>query len=138
MNEHSDDDLLAAHIGRALRPAPLPGDLRHRLASPPARSRRILPIRFWAPAAGLAAAIVCLCFLWPERKGPSTTVSVQRRDSTLIGSKSLAFVRQDGRWWEIVERRWRDEENLLHSASPLVVVHQAERREIVPVPVQFD
>jgi DNA-directed RNA polymerase specialized sigma24 family protein len=61
-----------------------------------------------------------------------------RREQTTLREESLALVRQDGRWWEIVERRWRDEENPLNSASPLVVMHRAERREIVPVPVQFD
>lgn len=133
--ETEDDAFLTRQL-RALRPAELPGELREQMSHPPSRDRR-LPGRVWLRMTlAAAAAVVIGVFLTPG--SGVDPVSVSRRDSTLLGSTSLEVVERDGRLWEVVEQLWRDEESLLCTTTPVVVHHQADRREIVARPVHFD
>lgn len=120
----------------SLRPAELPVELRLRMSHPPARDRH-RPARVWLPLS-LAAAAAAAIGVFLAVFASDVSVSVSRRDSTLLGSTPLAVVERDGRLWEVVEQRWRDEVSLLSTATPVVVHHLADRREIVARPVHFD
>lgn len=137
MKHETEGDEEALLIGRlrGLRPAPLPAEVREQMRQAPARDRHPAVVRWWAPLAAAAGATILLFAFHTVEDRP---VSVSRRDSTLLGSTPLAIVERDGRFWEVVEQVWRDEESLFCSTTPVLVRHEANRREIITRPVHFD
>lgn len=143
MKDHDLEDLL-----RSLKPSPLPNDLKTRLAPEPIRPRQS---GRWRTVAIAAAAVVAIglfstaVFLKPEQQAgaevaviePEAPVSVLRKDSTLLNSRTLAIKEIKGQLWEISEEEWRDHTLALCSVGPTELNSTVIRREVVCSPVEF-
>ena len=130
MNDHE----LEEHI-RNLRPAPLPDNLKERLRSepqsvePPSGTGINRQKVVWAMAACLVG--VAVAWFLVSRDGgylpgtpiveTSPPISVLKEESTLVSTRSLETREHDGRLWELVEERWRDEQVAMCSTTPVTV-----------------
>lgn len=143
MKDQDLEDLI-----RSLKPSPLPDDLKTRLAPEPIRPRQS---RRWRTVAIAAAAVVAIglfstvVFLKPKQQAgagvaviePEAPVSVLRKDSTLLNSRTLAIKEIEGQLWEISEEEWRDHTLALCSVGPTELNSTVIRREVVCSPVEF-
>lgn len=135
-----DDDHFIEML-KQMRIAPMPADLKARLAEEPRTGRRgPRSSLFWAP--GLAAA-ACVCFLIsrspsdpPSFEDPSI-VNLLQYDTTLISSETIEITEDEGHFHEVVEREWRDELSARSLGSPLAADAVVVRRERVRVPIHF-
>jgi len=127
---------------RTLSPGNLPDDLQLRLIDEPVSSRprpwfgKLLA--FGTPLA--AAAALVLMFRQSSTTTPASVppVTVHHIDSELIRSTRLGVVEEDGRFYQVEERIWRDDESAVCSGTPVSINLGADRRELVYQPVQFD
>lgn len=137
MNPSSDLENLL----RSLTPGELPDDLRERLIDGPANPRTPKPLRRWFLRIGapLAAAATLAVMIRPSRPpAPAPPVSVHHIDSELIRSTRLGVVEENGRFYQVEERVWRDDESAVCSGTPVRINLGADRRELVYQPVRFD
>ena len=135
-----DDDHFIEML-KQMRIAPMPADLKDRLAEEPRTGRRGLRSPFvWVPA---LAAAACVCFLIARSPSGAPTVNdpavvnLLQYDSTLLSSETVEITEDDGVFHEIVEREWRDELSARSSGSPLAADAVVVRRERVRVPIHF-
>ena len=134
---------------RELRPAPAPADLMARLsaANPdaPAKPRPKVVPAFIAWVGGIAAAAACVALIHMRGGGSDTPpdpvadapLHIIQKDSTLLGTRTLAITEHGGQLWEISEQEWRDDTIALCSTSPVELHSAVTRREIVCAPVEF-
>lgn len=140
-----NDDQLTEQF-RKLRPAPLPRDLQERLAAEPevlATSSRS-PRLWWAAAATIALLAVALTVLLnPHETAPLTEeaeelpISIVSKESTLLGTRTLAQQEHEGQLWELIEEQWRDDTVAICSATTAKVRSSIVRPEVRWVPVVF-
>lgn len=140
----NDNDL--ENLIRSLKPSPLPGDLKARMSAEPMRpkvtgARRQLFIA--AAAAVLVGVITVTTFMRPDRPAETVSsdlespVSVIKKDSTLLNSRTLAIKEHNGQLWEVSEEEWQDDTLALCSVGPTKLNSTVIRREVVCSPVEF-
>lgn len=161
MNDQELENLL-----NDLKPAPLPDDLRFRLAAEPGRTRPSRRRQVLVLVSGLAAAVTVflgmMILLSPQQEAvvtapdqpaspasgsPTVTgevvgtadrpVRVVKKDSFLLNSRLLAIEEYEGELWEISEEEWRDDTLVLYSAGPSKLNSTVIRREVVCSPLTF-
>ena len=135
-----DDDHFIDML-KQMRIAPMPADLKDRLAEEPRTGRGGLRSRLlWAPGLAAAAAV---CFLItrspsePPLVEDPAIVNLLQYDTTLISSETIEITEDAGVFHEVVEREWRDEMSARSSGSPLAADAVVVRRERVRVPIHF-
>lgn len=125
---------------RELRPAPMPAELRAKLASP-REDAPVAPITWWKPLAGLAAAAsVALAFLMREQPAerPAFLLS-EAGPGALLNGRTVGFVDDGGqRAWEIIEVERLAGQTLAAQDGGFALLTQEVRRELVPVEIHFD
>lgn len=145
MNDQELENLV-----KSLKPSPLPGDLRDRLATEPSRTTSSPRSRMIFIALSIAAAaVVVFCgtilFHQPEAasdplvegKEQKRPVSVVQKDSTLLSSRLLSIEEYDGELWGVSEEEWRDDTLVLYSGGPSQLSSTVIRREVVCAPLEF-
>ena len=146
--KHQDQDSQLQQLEQRLREvrlAPLPADLRTRLADNPSSktTRRGVPI-IWGGAAFACAAALAFLFVRADFVTPKEDtdpevqpLTIVQKDSTLLNSRPLSIEEHDGQLWELVEEEWRDDTLVMCSTSPLEVRSSTTRRALVLQPISF-
>lgn len=142
MNDQDLEDLI-----HSLKPAPLPADLKTRMAAEPMRLRsstrwRSISIAAAAVAVGVLSFLVFFQSEKPAEDDVASTdveapVSVLKKDSTLLRSRTLAVKEVEGQLWEVFEEEWRDDTLALCTVGPTRLNSTVIRREVVCSPVEF-
>ena len=127
---------------RRLQPAPLPADLKARLAREPELHERKSRRSMWIAAAlvVLATGIVAPSLFRDTAPSPAIAaapVSVIQRESTLLGTRTVDQRELDGQVWELVEEQWRDDTVALCSATPARVRSTVIRPTYVWVAAEY-
>ena len=130
---------------RSLAPAPLPAELRERLAEEPAvelprKNRRMR----WAIAAGIIAAAGAGLLSWPDSKSDRSLAetddapfSVVQQEAVLLSTRTVETREHNGHLWELVENRWREDTVGMCSATEATIRSSEIRPEYVGTPVTF-
>lgn len=133
------DDLELESLLRELRLQELPADLRARMAEPPARRHHWKNIV--VPCVLAAAALWVFFLVFPfggaREAGGIPPVTVRQIESSLIASKVIAVVEQEGQAWELTEEEWLDEEIVICSTTPVRVRLAETHLKLVYHPVKF-
>jgi hypothetical protein len=129
---------------RRLRPAPLPTDLKARLAREPELHGRKPRRHMWLAAAAalvvLAAGIAAPSFFRDTDTSPAVAtspVSVIQRESTLLGTRTVDQRELDGQVWELIEEQWQDDTIAACSATPVRVCSSVIRPAYVWVAAEY-
>lgn len=129
---------------RKLRPAPLPSDLKARLAQEPELHGRRPGRKMWLAAAAalvvLATAIAVPSLLHDTpttQADAAAPLSVIQRETTLLSTRTIDQREHDGRVWELVEEQWQDNTVCVSSATPVRVRSTVIRPEYVWVAAEY-
>ena len=136
----NDEEHFIAEL-KKFKAAPMPSDLRERLAEPPEiETNKIL--KFWLPAVGTAIA-ACLALIWifssdsPAGQDDQIALNILKVDSTLLASEVVDFEEIDGVMHEVVMETWQDELSAHSSLDPLTADSVVLRYELVSNPVIY-
>jgi hypothetical protein len=136
---------------KQVRPAPLPPELRARLATPPAKvcsirshARITLIARLKPLALPLAAAVMIGFALHifsgsdsePTRTAPPVTL--RQHEKTLLHSKRIQLFETEEGCWELVEQQWKEESSIANSHSPVLIRTSEITNTLICCPVAFD
>jgi len=136
----NDEERFIAEL-KKFKEAPIPSDLRERLATPPlveaSNSHRL-----WLPVLGTAVA-ACFALTWifssdsPSPQEDQVALNILKVDSTLLSSEVVEFKEIDGIMHEVVMETWRDEFFARSSLDPATADSVILRQELVSNPVKF-